>query len=219
MPHPGIDDAEGESNTEIISVPTIPRFPAAKALAALVAESIDEQTATVIAEVGDAKLSESFHSRAAHARNAFMDVRQGLWARDQWDALNRIEMQRSIRRGLACRVASDERDVMAAESALLMLLIGCTGWTEDRLWTVPFVRMEAPFRKAIIDTSIGIRRTGVPDPGVGPSMQAGTTRARCAGQDGFRDGKTSIAHFDFRSHQRHGDASGFGTVLVRALSG
>ena len=104
------------------------------------AESEAEQVAQAPAGMIDAEDATTNHQRAAHVRRSFLDIRQRLWARTQWDALAPGEMLGAMTYWLAnAETALAANDVKVFESSLLVLLVGTTGWSPNTVWTTPLI--------------------------------------------------------------------------------
>ena len=108
------------------------------------AESEAEQVPQALAGMVDVDADSQHHQRATDARRSFLDVRQSLWARNQWDALAPGEMREAMTHWLSvAEAALPENQILRFEAALLVLLVGATGWSAHGVWTTPFVSVDA----------------------------------------------------------------------------
>ncbi len=103
-------------------------------------ESQSEQTSMTFSQLVESAPDATIHQRAAHARRAFMDVRQAPWARDQWDALTSGEMRGAVARWRErATEALEASNRVELEASLLVLLEGCTGWNDAQIWSTPLL--------------------------------------------------------------------------------
>lgn len=112
------------------------------------AEAAAEQVAAAMANVIEPEMTASHRVREAISRRLFLDVSQGLWARLQWDALAPPEMTIAVSAWKARAGAQLQTgDLPGTEAALLVLLTGCTGWPDERVWATPFLASGEPMPK------------------------------------------------------------------------
>jgi hypothetical protein len=92
------------------------------------AESIDDRTPIAEGLIVETSLSTSSAKRRTTALRLLSDVRQGFWARYQWDALSPGEMQHAVRQILAeISRLEDAPDATRHEALTLALLSASTG--------------------------------------------------------------------------------------------
>lgn len=98
-------------------------------IAAAAETSEDQETSTEGVSADEVAGAQSLVQRRAAAMRYRSDVRQGFWARIQWDALTPGEMQHTIARLYACwQEAVASGDHLLKEAAALALLSGVTGF-------------------------------------------------------------------------------------------
>lgn len=126
---------------EVISSGNFPLSPEEIKDAIEQAEAEAERAPAAIGAQSEYSPEVGFHERAALAKTAFLDVRHGLWCRNQWDALSQAEMRFSVEMWFArAEQAFAQEDSAQIESSLLVLLTGCTGWGHEQLWHTPFIQ-------------------------------------------------------------------------------
>ncbi|MGQ0800700.1 MAG: hypothetical protein ACT4NL_11390 [Pseudomarimonas sp.] len=134
-PHPIESTSAGvdESDATFVYGPAFsPSAEIAEAIADE-AESIDDRTPLAEGLIAETSLSISAVKRRTTALRLLSDVRQGFWARHQWDALSPGEMRHAVRRllGEISRL-EDAPDAIRHEALTLALLSASTGLPRAR---------------------------------------------------------------------------------------
>lgn len=135
VPHPLESTSAGadEPDATFVYGPAIsPPTEMAQAIAEA-AESIDDRTPLAEGLIVETSLSSSAVKRRTTALRLLSDVRQGFWARHQWDALSPGEMRHAVQRllGEISRL-EDAPDATRHEALTLALLSASTGLPRAR---------------------------------------------------------------------------------------
>lgn len=129
-----------DDDNEVIAGASEALTEALKEVSLAAAEAEAEQVSTVPANIVEPEEAATFHVRAAISRRLFLDVSHGFWTRLQWDALSPSEMSVAVS---AWKERADSQlragDLPGTEAALLVLLTGCTGWPDERVWATPLL--------------------------------------------------------------------------------
>jgi integrase len=151
---PVVKKVGDELSLELLVGPASPISPEAREHAVAEAESEAEQASESQGAILESSREPRFHERNALGKRVFLDLRHGAWARVQWDALSPAEMMIALKRWsvLAEEMAGSEERIQA-EAPLIVLLVGCLGWTDEQVWSTPFIRSGDPipdgFQRAI----------------------------------------------------------------------